>query len=277
MPTSRCRPRVPRCAEPTGRQVPGRRPDTRTVARFGQLQTLWQYGRERLTGRRSRRRCRRPHHPERTRSPPGRRTRPPGQAAARLGTLGLRSPKPASRTGYGSAIECEVPRSTLAARTRTRISSSGIAGLVISPSRVRTRGRCRTRPGRPPYRCRSDRPGCRRGHRAVPAGRRAERRLAYRDAAAPDHGRESGRDDRGRHHGVSLTRFVGSTLLEKGARHRPRLAAQTCTGRRGRLQAEYSPDRKALLRRTVSHLSGSPPAHIVSDAGARTRARSAAT
>jgi predicted ATPase len=30
---------------------------------FGQLQTLWQYGRERLTGRRSRGRRRRPHRP----------------------------------------------------------------------------------------------------------------------------------------------------------------------------------------------------------------------
>jgi predicted ATPase len=37
--------------------------DTGTDARFGQLQTLWQYGRERLTGRRSRRRCRGPHGP----------------------------------------------------------------------------------------------------------------------------------------------------------------------------------------------------------------------
>jgi predicted ATPase len=37
--------------------------DTGTDARFGQLQTLWQYGRERLTGRRSRGRRRRPHRP----------------------------------------------------------------------------------------------------------------------------------------------------------------------------------------------------------------------
>ncbi|HEX2823733.1 MAG TPA: hypothetical protein VHO07_26760 [Streptosporangiaceae bacterium] len=65
----------------------------------------------------------------------------PARLRPGLGALGLRSPKPASRMGYGRpAIRCQVPRSTLAARTRTRISSSAIVGLAISASRSTASG-----------------------------------------------------------------------------------------------------------------------------------------
>jgi hypothetical protein len=115
--------------------------DTGTDARFGQLQTLWQYGRERLTGRRAVAGAvdliarLEPGH-----LPAGGLDRP-GQAAARVGGLGPAQPETASRTGYGRpTIRCQVPRSTLAARTRTRISSAAIAGLAISASRSTASG-----------------------------------------------------------------------------------------------------------------------------------------
>ena len=47
-------------------------------------------------------------------------------------------------------MRCHVPRSTLAARTRTRTSSSPIAGRATSRAAARPRARCRTRPGRSP-------------------------------------------------------------------------------------------------------------------------------
>ena len=69
----------------------------------------------------------------------------PARLRPGLEYFGRRSPKPARRIGYGRpAITCQVPRSTLAACTRTRTSSSPIVGLSISSSR-------RTSSGAGPY------------------------------------------------------------------------------------------------------------------------------
>jgi hypothetical protein len=65
----------------------------------------------------------------------------PARLRPGLRYFGLPSPKPATRMGYGRpAMMCHVPRSTLAACTRTRTWSSAIVGLPTSSSRRTSSG-----------------------------------------------------------------------------------------------------------------------------------------
>jgi hypothetical protein len=71
----------------------------------------------------------------------------PATSIPGTGFFGRRNPKPTSRMRYGCpAIMCHVPRSTPAARTRTRTSSAAMAGRTARAGR-------RTSAALAPYSC----------------------------------------------------------------------------------------------------------------------------